>query len=79
MFSVSGNVAYIPTEVHQLCDPVLRSLRQSGDDAGARATTSAGLARGNALQYNAAGFPLVYSPEWTLNITADINLPFGDA
>ncbi|MCW5758190.1 MAG: TonB-dependent receptor [Phenylobacterium sp.] len=78
LLSVNGNVAYIPTKFVNYAIQCKDGFTNPGTTPGLCNFIPPGSPAGTPNQFNAAGYPLVYSPKWSFNLGADLTLPMGD-
>ena len=76
--TLSGNVAYIPTKFTEYAVQCKDAFTNPGTTPGQCTYFAPGASGGTAAQFNAAGYPLIYSPKWTFGVAADLNLPVAD-
>ncbi|MDZ4371179.1 MAG: TonB-dependent receptor [Phenylobacterium sp.] len=76
--TLSGNVAYIPTKFTNYAIQCKDLFTNPGTAPGLCNFVPPGSPPGTPNQFNAAGYPLVYSPKWSFNLAADLTLPMGD-
>jgi iron complex outermembrane receptor protein len=76
--TLSGNVAYIPTKFTEFSVQCYDLYTNPGTTPGKCNYLAPGVPAGTAFQFNAAGYPLIYSPEWTWGLTADYEAPVTD-
>ncbi len=76
-FTLSGNVSYIPTEFTEFSVQCFDLYANPATTPGQCNYLRPGTPAGAPFQFNAAGYPLIYSPKWTYAITGDLNLPIG--
>jgi iron complex outermembrane receptor protein len=81
--TLSGNGAYIPTKFTEFSIQCFDLYTNPATPVGQCTYQQPGTPVGTALQFNAVGYPLIYSPKWTWSLTADYegaianNLEFG--
>lgn len=63
--TLSGNFAYIPTEFTEFAVQCYDQYTNPATPTGGCTYVQPGLPAGSPPQFNAAGYPLIYSPEWT--------------
>jgi iron complex outermembrane recepter protein len=76
--TLSGSVAYTPTEFTEFSVQCFDRYTNPATPPGECNYVPPGLPTGTPAQFNAAGFPLIYSPEWSWNLTADYETPIGN-
>ncbi|UZK67294.1 TonB-dependent receptor [Sphingomonas sp. M1-B02] len=76
-FTLSGNIAYIPTEFTEFAVQCYDLYANPATTPGQCNYVQPGLPAGTPPQFNAAGYPLIYSPEWTGGVTADYDATLG--
>jgi iron complex outermembrane receptor protein len=76
--SLAGNVAYIPTEFTEFAVQCYDLYANPATTPGQCNYVQPGLPAGSPPQFNAAGYPLIYSPEWNWGVTADYDTPIGN-
>lgn len=64
-FTLSGNLAYIPTEFTEFAVQCYDQYTNPATPVGECTYVQPGLPAGSPPQFNAAGYPLIYSPKWT--------------
>lgn len=64
-FTLSGNFAYIPTEFTEFAVQCYDLYTNPATPPGECTYVQPGLPAGSPPQFNAAGYPLIYSPKWT--------------
>lgn len=69
--SVAGNVAYIPTKFTEFAVQCYDLYTNPATTPGQCNYVQPGLPAGSPPQFNAAGYPLTYSPEWTWGVNAN--------
>ena len=74
----AANVAYIPTKFTEFSIQCFDLYTNPATPVGQCNYQQPGTPPGTALQYNARGAPLIYSPKWTYAITADYQTPVGN-
>ncbi|RYY27663.1 MAG: TonB-dependent receptor [Sphingomonadales bacterium] len=77
-FTLSGNLAYIPTEYTEFAVQCYDLFANPATPPGQCNYVQPGMPAGTPAQFNAAGYPLNYSPDWTYGITADYETLVGD-
>lgn len=70
-FTVAGNFAYIPTKFTEFSVQCYDLYANPATTPGQCNYVQPGLPAGTPAQFNAEGYPLVYSPKWTWGVTAD--------
>lgn len=78
VLTVSGNIAHIPTKFVNYAIQCKDSFTNPGTVRGLCTFIPPGSPAGTPNQFNAAGYPLVYSPKWSYNLGIDLTLPMGD-
>jgi len=76
--TLSGNVSYIPTEFTEFAVQCFDLYANPATPPGECNYLRPGTPPGAPFQFNAAGYPLIYSPKWTYAITGDVNVPVGN-
>jgi len=76
--TLSGNVSYIPTKFTEFSVQCYDKYTNPATPVGQCNYLAPGVPAGTAYQFNAAGYPLIYSPEWTWGITGDYETPVSD-
>ena len=76
--SLAGNLAYIPTKFTEFAVQCYDTFTNPATPVGQCTYTPPGSPAGTPAQFNAAGYPLIYSPEWTWGITADYETAVND-
>jgi len=69
--TLAGNVAYIPTKFTEFSVQCYDLYANPGTPVGQCNYLAPGVPAGTAFQFNAAGYPLIYSPKWTWGLSAD--------
>lgn len=77
-FSLSANAAYTPTKFTEFAVQCFDRYTNPGTPAGECNYLAPGLPATAPFQFNAAGYPLIYSPKWTYGITADYETPVAN-
>ncbi len=70
-FTLAGNFAYTPTKFTEYALQCFDRYTNPGTPAGQCTYLAPGLPATAPLQFNAAGYPLIYSPKWTYSLSAD--------
>ncbi|MES2045727.1 MAG: TonB-dependent receptor [Pseudomonadota bacterium] len=76
--TLSGNAAYIPTKFTEFSVQCYDLYTNPGTPAGQCNYLAPGVPAGTAFQFNAVGYPLIYSPKWIWGLTADYETAVGD-
>lgn len=76
--TLSGNVAYVPTKFTDYAIQCKTGITNPGTPNGQCTYVPAGSPAGTPAAFNAAGYPLVYSPKWTYAISANYEQPVGN-
>src|SRR3546814_14888058 len=74
---LSGNVAYIPTKFTDYAIQCMTGITNPGTSDGQCTYVPEGSPAGTPPAFNAAGYPLVYSPKWTFGVAGNVDLPVG--
>ncbi|MDG2533874.1 TonB-dependent receptor [Sphingomonas sp. HITSZ_GF] len=77
-FSIAGNIAYIPTKFTEFSVQCYDLYANPATTPGQCNYVQPGLPAGTPAQFNAAGYPLTYSPKWTWGVTADYSTPLSE-
>lgn len=77
-FTVAGNLAYIPTKFTEFAVQCYDLFTNPATTPGKCNYVQPGMPAGTPPQFNAAGYPLVYSPKWTWGVTADYETFIGN-
>ena len=77
-FTLSGNVAYIPTKFTDYAIQCKTGITNPGTPTGQCTYVPEGSPAGTPPAFNAAGYPLVYSPKWTFGVSGNLDLPVGN-
>lgn len=75
---LAGSVAYIPTKFTEFAVQCYDKYTNPATPVGQCNYIQPGLPNDAPPQFNAAGYPLIYSPKWTYTIRADYSLPVGN-
>lgn len=78
-FTLTGNVAYIPTEFTDYAIQCETGFTNPGTPPGQCTYVPPGSPAGTAPAFNAAGYPLVYAPEWTFGVSGNLDVPVGNS
>ncbi len=76
--TLSANVSYVEAKYTEFSVQCFDLYTNPATPVGQCNYLQPGVPAGTAFQFNAAGYPLIYSPKWTYNLTADFNLPVSD-
>ncbi len=76
--SISGNVAYIPTKFTEFAVQCYDLFANPATTPGQCTYVQPGLPASTPPQFNAAGYPLVYSPKWTWGVAANYDHNLGN-
>lgn len=77
-FTLSGNISYIPTEFTEFAVQCYDRYANPATPAGECTYVQPGLPAGSPPQFNAAGYPLIYSPEWTWGLRGNYERDVGN-
>jgi iron complex outermembrane receptor protein len=75
--TLAGNAAYIPTKFTEFSVQCYDLYTNPGTPVGQCNYLAPGVPAGTAFQFNAAGYPLIYSPKWIWGLTADYETAVG--
>jgi iron complex outermembrane receptor protein len=76
--TLAGNFAYTPTKFTEYALQCFDRYTNPGTPAGQCNYLAPGLPATAPLQFNAAGYPLIYSPKWTYGVSADYETDVGN-
>jgi iron complex outermembrane recepter protein len=76
--TLAANGAYIPTKFTEFSIQCFDLYTNPATPVGQCTYQQPGTPVGTALQFNAAGYPLIYSPKFTYGLTADYTAPAGE-
>lgn len=74
----AGNVAYIPTKFTEFAVQCYDLYTNPATTPGECNYVQPGMAEGSPAQFNAAGYPLIYSPKWTWGVRGNYETPVGN-
>lgn len=77
-FTLAGNVAYIPTKFTEFAVQCYDLYTNPATPVGQCNYIQPGLPSTAPAQFNAAGYPLTYSPKWTYGVQANYETAVGD-
>lgn len=77
-FTLAANFAYTPTKFTEYALQCFDRYTNPGTPAGQCTYLAPGLPATAPLQFNAAGYSLIYSPKWTYGIVADYETAVGN-
>lgn len=77
-FTLTGNMAYVPTKFTDYAIQCEDLYANPGTPVGQCNYVPPGSPVGTAPAFNAAGYPLVYSPKWTFGLSGNLDLPVGN-
>lgn len=77
-FTLSGNVAYIPSKFTEFAVQCYDRYANPATPVGECNYLAPGVPANAPFQFNAKGFPLIYSPRWTWGVTADYEHDLSD-
>jgi len=76
---IAGSLAYIPTKFTEFAVQCYDQYTNPATPVGQCTYIQPGLPAGAPAQFNAAGYPLIYSPKWTYTLRGDYSIPVGNA
>jgi iron complex outermembrane receptor protein len=76
--NIGASFAYIPTEFTEFSVQCFDLYANPATTPGQCTYVAPGLPPGSPAQFNAAGYPLIYAPEWTYSIRADYTVPLSN-
>lgn len=76
--TLSGNLAYVPTEFSEYAVQCYDLFANPATPPGECNYLAPGVPPGSPYQFNAKGYPLIYSPEWTWGVTGDYETAVGN-